>query len=86
MTPQQKAIAEILQVSLFKLAEEYHAGIARLRAKGMSSEKELNELTNMVESMIDEVLEEHVKNGNDFSIAAVERIHEEMSRVRRLAQ
>lgn len=86
MTPQQKAIAEILQVSLFKLAEEYHAGIARMRAKGMGDEQELKELTNMVEAMVDETLEEYIKNGNDFSMAAVERIHEEMSKVRRLAQ
>lgn len=86
MTPQEKAMAQILQVSLFKLAEEYHAGIERIRSKGLASESELRELSGMVESMIDEVLEEHVKKGNDFSIAAVERIHAEMARVRRLAQ
>lgn len=84
MTPQEKAMAQILQFSLFKLAEEFHETLARLKETHPHARDRIDQIGRDVEAMVDRTLEDFTTNGNDFSIKTVERIHSEIIEVRRL--
>lgn len=84
MTPQEKAMAQILQVSLFKLADEFHETLARLRETHPQSQDRIDQISRDVEAMVDRTLNDFMTDGSDFSIKTVERIHAEIIEVRRL--
>jgi hypothetical protein len=52
MTPQQKAMADILQVSLFKWAESTHQVLESLRRRGVDPAL-LNDIARQTEEVID---------------------------------
>ena len=84
MTPQEKAMAQILQVSLFKLADEFHDALDHLRKTHPHEHNRINQISENVETMIDRTLEDFMVNGRNFSIKDVEKIHADIIEVRRL--
>lgn len=82
MTPQERAMAEILHVSLFKLAEQYHTSIDNLKKRHPDKAEELDEIHSLVEKAVDEAIEDHMKNGGDFSMTTIDSIHAEISKLR----
>lgn len=84
MTPQDQAIADLLQISLFKLGDGYHDLVKRLRTKGIGTEAELSEITQQVEQMIDDTLADFHKNGADFSMRSVDLIHKKIMDVQKM--
>lgn len=84
MTPQEKAMAQILQVSLFKLADEFHDTLARLRKTHPQAHNRIDQISRDVEAMVDRTLEDFMTKGREFSIKDVEKIHSEIIEVRRL--
>lgn len=76
MTPQEKAMAQLMHVSLVKLADAYQDTIQRLRRTHphIPTEK-LDQLERDVERMLDSAHEGFAKNGGDMSMKEVDRIH-----------
>ena len=82
MTPQEQAMGQLLQVSLFKLADQFHTTLARLKKQYPCKLEELNEIGRDVEKMIDDTLEDYQKNKGDFSMADIDAIHARLIQVR----
>lgn len=72
MTPQQKAMADILQISLFKWAESTHEVLASLRKRGIESAL-LDDIARQTELVVDEALKDFQKNG--VSMKGIEDIN-----------
>ena len=75
-------MGEILQVSLFKLAEQFHSTLERLKKQHPQKLEELNEISRDVEKMIDDTLADYNENAGDFSMADVDAIHARLIQVR----
>ena len=86
MTPQQKVIAQLLQVSLFKLGDQFHSTLATLKERHPNSADKLDDIGRDVEKMIDKTLLDFQENGNDFSMKTVDAIHARIIEARRLVE
>lgn len=78
MTPQEQAMADLLQVSLFKLGDQYHETIAKVRKRAPDKAAELDAIAKGVEEMIDETLKDFAENGADFDMQAIDIIHSQI--------
>lgn len=84
MTPQQKAMSQILQVTLFKLAEEFHTILDKLQITHPHAGEQLSQIGRDVETFVDRTLDDYHRNGRNFSIEDMDRIHSEIIQVRAL--
>lgn len=76
MTPQQKAMAALMHVSLIKLADSYQDTIARVRERNPNADQDrLDQLERDVERMLDNALKDFTENGGDMSMKEVDHIH-----------
>lgn len=76
MTPQEKAMAQLMHVSLIKLADAYQDTIKRLRRTHPHIPAErLDQLERDIEVMLDKAHENFSKDGGDMSMKEVDRIH-----------
>lgn len=87
MTPQQKAMADLMHVSLFKLADAYHATIARVRQNcSPEGRAALDQLSLDVEKMVDDTIQDFSDKGGDMSMQAIDRIHKAIVEAKSLAR
>jgi hypothetical protein len=87
MTPQQKIMSNLLQISLFKFAEEAHETIATFSSrygKRPGVQQKLDELTSEVESMVDRTIQDYIDQGDDFTMDHVDLIHAKLMKLREL--
>lgn len=84
MTPQQQAMAKILQVTLFKLAEEIHQILDRLKQTHPQSRDKFIQMGREVEAAVDKTLEDYHKNGRNFSVQEMDKIHSDIVEIRRI--
>jgi hypothetical protein len=84
MTPQQQAMADLLQVSLFKLGEQFHETLARLKERHPDQQETLTDIGRDVEKMIDDTLKQYHELGGGFSMRTIDEIHAKIIEVRNL--
>lgn len=77
-------MAQILQVTLFKLAEETHQILDRLRQRYPDSRERFDLLSRQVETAVDRTLEDYHTNGRNFSVQEMDKIHSDIIEIRRL--
>lgn len=84
MTPQEQALGDLLRISLFKLADQFHETLARLKERHPTKVNVFDEIDREVEGMIDAALEDYKENRGEFSMATIDDIHARIIATRRL--
>ena len=86
MTPQEKAIGDLLQVSLFKLGDEFHAVLDKVRERKPEKAAEIDVLAREIEGMIDNTIAGYRDNKGDFSMKDVDTLHARIVELRHLTR
>jgi hypothetical protein len=81
MTPQQKAMGQLLQVSLFKWADAVQSNINELKRLGVDS-SQLDQIALNVEKVIDQTIEG--TKPEDITMADLERINDQIVQLKGL--
>lgn len=86
MTPQEKAMGDLLQVSLFKLGDEFHSTLDKLRERKPEKSAEIDEIARQIEVMIDNTLKGYRDDRGNFSMKDVDTLHARIIELRNLGR